>query len=145
MKKKYLIMIAILVTVSSSLGCQSKNVAEGEKNKYKNGTYEAKTDAGTEGFHSEATLKISNNKISDVQWKIVDQNGRVFDKTYEEVYPNSALYQQQCRSDYKGAITYSPKLIQTQDIDKVDAVSGATWSYNKFVEVVSKALDKAEK
>lgn len=32
----------------------------------------------------------------------------------------------------------------TQDIKKVDAISGATWSNNKFKEVVSIALKKAE-
>lgn len=145
MKKKYLIMAAILAVLCSNSGCQSKKTAEVGKAKYKNGIYEAKTDNDGEGFHCEAKVTISKNKITDVQWEIVDDKGRVFDKNYEKVYPDSELYQQQCRDDYKGAVTYGPKLIKTQDINKVDAISGATWSNNNFREVVSEALEKAEK
>lgn len=159
MKKKYLILIAILVSVSINSGCQSKNTAESQskdtaksknivqsqKLKYKNGIYEAKTDADGEGFHSEAKVIINNNKITDVQWKIVDENGRVFDNTYGEVYPDNKTCQLQCKSDYKGSITYGSKLIKTQNIGKVDAISGATWSYRKFKEVVSQAIEESEK
>lgn len=146
MKKKYLIMLTILVSVTINSGCQNKSTADqNQKIKYKNGNYEAKTDLDSDGFYTTAKVKISNNKIADVQWQIIDQNGRVFDKTYEEVFPDSETYKQQCRNDYKGAITYGPELIKSQDVNKVDLVSGATWSYNKFTKVVSLALKKSEK
>jgi major membrane immunogen (membrane-anchored lipoprotein) len=55
------------------------------------------------------------------------------------------LYVDQCRKDYKGVQTYPGKLLQAQHVEKVDAVSGATWSYNIFKASVNEALKNAKK
>ena len=38
---------------------------------------------------------------------------------------------------------YPVKLVETQDVGKVDAISGATVSHGQFVHAVKKALEKA--
>lgn len=144
MKKIYLILLALLASLNINSNSQNNKTDDNENAKYKNGTYEAKTADDYEGYHSEAKVNISGNKIADVQWKIIDSNGIVFDDKYEKVFAGNPAYQQQARDDYKGAVTYGPKLIETQDMDKVDSISGATWSYKKFKEVVSEALEKSE-
>ena len=37
---------------------------------------------------------------------------------------------------------YAKQLMETQSLEQVDAISGATISYNQFVEVVQKAVKK---
>ena len=45
----------------------------------------------------------------------------------------------------QGFSTYADKLVEVQDPDQVDAVSGATVSNKEFKEAVWNALDKAKK
>ncbi len=44
----------------------------------------------------------------------------------------------QCKNDWKGVRTYPKKLLKIKDINKIDATSGATWSYNIFRASVMK-------
>lgn len=112
---------------------------------YKDGTYTVKTGVDAEGFYTKATLVIKKGKIQKVSWSIIDSTNRVFDKNYEAVYTGNQVYIQQCRDEMKGIKIYGPELIKVQDVKKVDAVSKATWSNNKFKEVVSLALARAKK
>ena len=38
---------------------------------------------------------------------------------------------------------YSAQLVETQDLNAVDAISGATVSYKQFVETVTRAVEEA--
>jgi hypothetical protein len=53
-------------------------------------------------------------------------------------------YQEQCFNDGRGIKTYPQRLLQTQDLDKVDMISGATWSYQIFKACVQQALKDAK-
>lgn len=44
----------------------------------------------------------------------------------------------------KAAGTYGPKLVEMQNMDKVDSLSGATVSYKQFSEATKKALALAK-
>ncbi len=112
---------------------------------YKDGTYQYRGKKDSEWYHVEATMVISNGAIQSMEWFIVDENkDRVFDETYEEVY-GYELYIQQCRDNWKGMQTFVPALLETQDPDEVDAVSGATWAYDKFEEAAKALLEQAKK
>jgi major membrane immunogen (membrane-anchored lipoprotein) len=124
------------VTSADTISVQSGN--------YKNGDYEGQTKIDYEGYHAFAQIKVAGGYIDRVDWGIFDNNRkRNFDSTYEEVYAGNALYQQQCRDNIVGMEAFGPKLIGTQDIDKVDGITGATWCYNKFKEVVKITLKDA--
>ena len=114
--------------------------------KYKEGVYEVQDTPDYEGYYCKAKVTIANNQIVNVEWNIFDQGrkDRVFDETYEEVYAGNTVYQQQCRDNLKGAKTYGAKLIETQDLNKVDSISGATWSYKKFKKIMELALEQAK-
>jgi major membrane immunogen (membrane-anchored lipoprotein) len=113
--------------------------------KYRDGEYEVTTDKDYEGFYCKAKITIKNNKITNVEWNIYDSDDKIFDEKYEEVYAGQPIYQQQCRDDLKGAKTYGPKLVEVQDIMKVDAISGATWANENFKLVINLALKKAKR
>lgn len=117
------------------------------KTTYKDGTYKVKTGLDDEGYFTEATVTIKNDKITNVEWCIYDSNSNnsPFDENYKTKFVGNSLYTKQCEDDWNGSRNYSSELIKTQDMSKVDAVSGATWTYNKFKSVVTKALKKAKK
>ena len=153
MSKKFKILIVslILIVIPLSFGCASntkkvtlaaKSEIKKEDIKYKDGDYQVSTTTQTEGFTCKAKVTIKNNKIANVEWNIYDSNNRIFDEKFEEIYAET-LYKQQCRDDLKGAKTYEAKLLSTQDIEKVDAVTGATWTNTIFKKAVNLALEKA--
>jgi major membrane immunogen (membrane-anchored lipoprotein) len=148
--KRYTGVALILVqAVFISLSCKDSDKTnilgpEEKTGVYKNGSYEGKTAKDNEGYNALALIEVKKGLIATVAWKIYDNNlKRYFDSTYEEVYTGNALYIQQCRDNMKGMVAYGPSLIQTQSIDSVEAITGATWCYNKFKQVVKITLKDA--
>ena len=56
---------------------------------------------------------------------------------------NAGLYKI-AQNAIKSAEKYGPKLVETQQLDKVDAIAGATVSYELFENVVGIALKQAK-
>ncbi len=95
----------------------------------------------TEPYKAVADLEIKGGKITAVQWVIMDTMRNVpFDSTYGRYMEGNALYVDQCKKDWQGSRGYAPRLIQTQDINRVDAVTGATWTHMLFKKAVQDAL-----
>ncbi len=46
-------------------------------------------------------------------------------------------FYQKMQQGVKGAAAYGPKLTETQDVDHVDSISGATVSHKQFTELRS--------
>jgi major membrane immunogen (membrane-anchored lipoprotein) len=68
-----------------------------------------------------------------------------FNENYERHFEGNPLYIQQCREDWKGVQRYPKKLAEAQNPDKVDAISGATWSHNIFKASLNEALKSAKR
>ena len=84
--------------------------------------------------------------FTEISFVIRDSNlHETFNGDYEKHFQGNELYIQQCRNDWNGVKTYPPKMIETQDVNKIDAISGATWSYNIFKESVKEALKRTKK
>lgn len=155
MRKKLKVLVNFLLlglTFASGCASNKKEITASVNDEtriseiqYLDGEYEVITEKDYEGFYCKAKVTIKSNKITNVQWNIYDTDDKIFDEKYEEVYAGQPIYQQQCRDDLKGAKTYGPKLVDVQDIMKVDAISGATWANEKFKLVVSLALEKAKR
>jgi major membrane immunogen (membrane-anchored lipoprotein) len=89
------------------------------------------------------TISFNENEIESVGFQIVDTlNNEVFGPDYEKHYPDNAHYRQQCRNDWQGVLHYPKELLKKQNIDSVDAVSGATWWYNLFKAAAKDAIEK---
>lgn len=125
-------LISILVLVSSCQLGRSK-------------TYEGRSQASytNEPYIGITKLSFENNKLVKVEFQIVDTlNNEIFGSDYEKHYPDNEEYRMQCRKDWQGVLNYPKELLMKQDISKVDAVSGATWSYNLFKASTVNALSK---
>lgn len=112
---------------------------------YSDGIYSGRSQSHytKEPYVGNVEIKVEKGKIVTVNFSIIDTlKKEIFDEKYEKHFAGNNLYTQQCREDWKGVQTYPSKLLETQDIDKVDAISGATWSYNIFKASVKEALKK---
>ena len=115
--------------------------------RYTDGVYSGKSKAiyNDENFWGQVQITIKKGKIVDVDFKIIDSTlHEVFDYTYEKHYIGNDLYMQQCRDDWQGVLKYPEKLIKHQNIDDVDVISGATWSYNMLKYATIEALQNAK-
>lgn len=113
---------------------------------YKDGVYEVETPLDAEKYYTKATVTIEGGKITSADWTIYDsaRKDTPFDDQYYKIMAEyDDLYAQQSKDDWSGSRGYSDTLITSQDIDQVDAVSGATWTNKKFKEAVKLALDEA--
>jgi len=100
----------------------------------------------SEPYYGKVKVKIQNGKFKTVDFIIFDStNHEIFDNKYEKHFIGNTLYIQQCRNDWNGVRTYPHRLLETLNLEKVDAISGATWSYNIFKAATLEALVKANK
>lgn len=112
----------------------------------KDGTYTGSSRAKYkyEPFWGKVQLTIKNNRLTDIRFGIRDSNlHENFDSRYEKHFIGNDMYIQQSRNDWKGVQAYPVKLSEKQNINQVDAISGATWSYNIFKASVNDALKNA--
>ena len=115
---------------------------------YRNGVYSGKSQAHytNEPYVGNVSIEIKKGTITNVKFSIMDTaRNEIFNEKYEKHFEGNNLYMQQCRNDWKGVQTYPGILLKTQNIEKVDAVSGATWSNNIFKASVRKALEATQK
>ncbi|MCX7749802.1 MAG: FMN-binding protein [Clostridia bacterium] len=111
---------------------------------YRDGVYEGKTDVDYENYYSRAKVTIKNKRISNVEWEIFDKSkNMVFDENYEKIFKDSKSLVEQCRSNLKGVKAYGKKLLEVQDIERVDVITGATWTNKMFKAAVKDALKNA--
>lgn len=114
---------------------------------YKDGIYAGISRAKyvDEPYWGSVHLTLRNGLVTDISFVIRDSNlHETFNEFYEKHFEGNPVYIQQSRNDWKGVQTYPEKLKRDQDIDKIDAISGATWSFNIFRASVNKALENAK-
>lgn len=114
---------------------------------YKDGLYRgvSRSIYQDEPYYGYSNITIENGKIIKVEFSVRDSSKHeIFDDKYERYFVGNDEYIRQCRSDRKGMKSYPDSLIKYQDLSKVDAISGATWSYNIFKASVQEALSIAE-
>jgi major membrane immunogen (membrane-anchored lipoprotein) len=114
---------------------------------YKDGNYRSASRAKytNEPYYGQIEIAIENGKIIKIEFSVLDSSKHeYFDDKYEKYFAGNEEYIQQCRNDWKGIQSYPDSLLKYQDINKVDAISGATWSFNIFKASVQEALSTAE-
>jgi major membrane immunogen (membrane-anchored lipoprotein) len=153
MKKPATFLSVLLLTLFFSPSIFPQDIKLPEKAvqdtsvRYKDGAYEGKSRAKYiyEPFWGSVHLTLKNGEFTDIDFVIRDSNlHETFDGKYEKHFEGNAEYIQQSRNDWKGVQTYPKKLSEKQDINKIDAISGATWSYNIFRASVNEALKNAK-
>jgi major membrane immunogen (membrane-anchored lipoprotein) len=147
----FLIVLMFSIVFSTSIYAQDLKVpgkaVQDTSVSYKDGIYEGISRARYkfEPFWGCVHFTLKNGLFTDINFIIRDSSlHETFNAEYEKHFEGNAEYIQQSRNDWKGVQTYPKKLSEKQDINKIDAISGATWSYNIFRASVTQALENAK-
>ncbi|MDO5718447.1 MAG: FMN-binding protein [Tissierellia bacterium] len=140
MKKLLVLALSLLLIV----GC-SKDVPETKVAELKDGTYTADSNPDEWGGKINVSLEVKDGKITACEIKNLDNEGKEKDEDYgkeDGKITNPGLYKI-AQNAVESAQQYPQELIETQDIDQVEVISGATVSHQSFKEAVEKALEMA--
>lgn len=108
---------------------------------YKDGTYEGRSTDDSRGAYGVVTLTIESGKIASAEFIQYNADGTAKGVKYgEEAGEENYKLAQKALEISK---QYPEKLVDTQDVEKVDAVTGATSSWKQFQEAAKDALAKA--
>jgi major membrane immunogen (membrane-anchored lipoprotein) len=114
---------------------------------YRDGIWEGISRASytEEPYWGIARMTIKGGRVTGISFMIRDSAlHETFDAKYEKHFEGNPDFIEQSRNDWKGVQNYPGRLLEYQDIKKVDAMSGATWSYDIFRAAVEDALKKAK-
>jgi major membrane immunogen (membrane-anchored lipoprotein) len=146
-------LLFLLIPFVASTFCMGQDlkitdkVLQDASGNYKDGSYEGKSRSvyTAEPYWGSVHVTLKNGLFTDINFAIRDSNlHETFNESYEKHFLAIPEYVQQCRNDWKGVQTYPGKLSETQNPDKIDAISGATWSYNIFRASLKDALKNAK-
>jgi major membrane immunogen (membrane-anchored lipoprotein) len=140
------IIIALILAYTSVCFCQTSTNPPENKLILKDGTFtgESRSVYTGEPYWGKVKLTIANGKFTDITFGIRDSSlHEAFNLGYAKHFAGNEAYIQQTKNDYNGVLTYPKKVAENQDTAKVDAISGATWSYNIFMAALREAIKKA--
>ena len=136
MKKKFIGLLAVGI-----LGC-SLLTSCGEKEGMQDGYYTAEISEYDFGWKEFVTICVMENKIVSVEYNAKNASGFIksWDITYmRNMNPVSGIYPN------KYTRNYAAQFLEKQNVDDLDAVSGASSSGNNFLRLASAVLEKAKK
>lgn len=134
--------IFLLSLASNIIFCQQPDTSaimypDGNYTGYSRGIY------GGEPYWGIIRMNVKDGKFTDVSFTIRDSTlHETFNEGYAKHFAGNEVYIQQTKNDWNGVKTYPSRLMQKQDIEKVDVITGATWSYNIFRASFTEALKK---
>ena len=149
MKQKICAAFLLLTWTLVAMGCgndepppkEPKVAVMPDLNKLNDGVYTAKSSTHTLLGHSEITLTIKDHQITDVQFAGYTIDGRLKEADYGD--DKDSTLQKKAKIAVKAMESYAAQLKDTQSLDQVNAVTGATVSYEQFMESAQIALKSA--
>ena len=150
MKKFWIAML--IFTMQILVGCGENSAEKNPPPKKifdlssaKDGTYTAESSRDEKLGKSILTLTIKDKKIIDAQFTGYDLFGNEKGEDYGSLTGKDSADYKKAQVAVKAIKNYPQQLIETQDLYKVDAISGAIISYSQFVETSEKILSEATK
>lgn len=134
MKKGIITLFFVSILTTFMVGCGNKALQDG--------TYTAedlKYDA--HGWKASVTITVSSGRISDANFEYTAEDGTT--KGGNTAYGEKMASSVGITPDEYIA-QYTQKLVDTQDPDKIDAISGATTSHKDFKTLATAAIDAAK-
>ncbi|MHB9296706.1 hypothetical protein PilKf_02481 [Pillotina sp. SPG140] len=114
---------------------------------YKDGVFTGTSSKDDTGAYGEVQITISSGKVSGCAFVTHQKDGTVKDENYGKV--NGSIsnqdYYDKAQLAVRAMAEYARQFVETGTLRAVDAVSGATNSYNQFLEAAETALNQAKK
>lgn len=121
---------------------EDETSANDSETEYKDGTYTAEGDAFDEhGWKPIITVEVKDGKITSVDYDEVNEEGT--SKETDEEY-NTNMKEHSGIGPAEAFPQLEEELVEKQDVDAVDTVTGATSGSDNFKEMVKKALESAK-
>lgn len=131
MKKILSLVLIIAMVMTIAIGCSN------DKSKFEDGVFSAEGELDENGWKPKITIKVEDGKIEDVDYDEIDDQGLL--KSEDEEY--SETMESVSGITPKDAYEQLEKALKSsQDVDKIDAVAGATGSSEQFKSVAKEAL-----
>lgn len=132
--KKLLVSVILLSLMVALTACGGE--------KLQDGSFEGQSTKDDRGGYGVVKIEVKDGKITSAQFLQYNADGTVKDESYgkdsgEENYKKA-------QNALEAGNQYADKLVETQDVDKVDAITGATSSWKHFQEAAKDALAKAK-
>ena len=140
------LLLAALLIAAALTGCGDKKPLS-----YVDGTYEGRSsvyegdEEGNGDGYGVVSVTVKDNKIVACEFNTYETDGSLKDEEYGKARGNVANkdYYNKAQKAVAGAKEYARQLAEAGELDKVDAISGATINYGQFKEAVQEALKKA--
>lgn len=131
MTKKLSLILILVLSLSIVSGC-------GANKEYENGSHTAETSYDDRGWKSTIEVVVEDGKIVDAIYEEINEEG--VKKSEDEEY---AKIMEETKGTYpkKAYGELKDSLISKQDPNKVDGVTGATSSSEKFIKLSKDALN----
>jgi major membrane immunogen (membrane-anchored lipoprotein) len=135
-----LVLTALILMTVALASCGAKDV------RYQDGTFVGQSSADEDGAFGEVTIVVTDGEISACDYVTWQKDGTIKDENYGKV--NGEIDNQDFYDKAQLAVAamrqYADELATKKRADEVDAVSGATISYDQFREAVDAALKGQE-
>ena len=139
----FLAVIAIAVCLAIC-GCSSGG-AQSAAGNLKDGSYIGQSsvlDANVDGDgYVVVSIKVADGKLADASFEAYEPDGTLKDKDYGK----DGAYYAVAQKALSAGDDYLEQFKETGDPQAIDAVSGATYLHDMFVEAAQGALDEAAK
>ena len=150
MKKFFILSIIISAQIFSGCGENSAEKNIPAKKNFdligaKDGIYTVESSRDEKLGKSILNLSINDGKITNVEFTGYDLFGNEKNENYGEIFGKDSADYKKAQIAVKAIKNYPQQLLETQNLDEVDAISGASISYGQFVETVEKAVEDAKK
>ena len=145
MKKFIGLALVSVLSVSMLAGCgsSSKKTDASKEATYKDGKYRASFDkADTHGWNAFTEIEIKDGKIATVDFDYLNKDNK---RKSEDAAYTKAMAPKSGTSPDKFCPQLEKALIDKQDIEKVDVVTGATTSTNNMKQLAKLVLENAKK
>jgi major membrane immunogen (membrane-anchored lipoprotein) len=134
--KKIIVVFILIAGISLLSSCG--------KSAIKDGVYSGISSADDTGAYGEVRITVSARKISACDFVTWQKDGTIKDENYGKVngeISNRPFYDK-AQLAVRAMETYAAQYVEKQNLKSVDAISGATNSYDQFIEAVEEALKK---
>lgn len=148
MKKRIALLAALMLLSLAACGkkesAESKTTESKTAQGYKDGTYSGEAEVKEVGGTIKLDITVSDGKITNVVMQNLDREGKKKGEDYGKSEPlNQGLYSI-AQNSILGTDKLPALLVESQDPDSIDAVSGATLSRDAFVQAAKVALNGAK-
>lgn len=135
--KKIAVLLAVLVVLGGGIFLMKDRIFGVT---YRDGVYEGEYQAD-DGENTRVVLTLKDNKITACVLEAYDALGHIKDENHG--HDGSAEDYRLAQTAVREMKKYPAMLIEVQDVDKMDAVSGATITHRAMQYAVREALEKA--